>query len=188
MNEKLYWEGGCLLAPVPPAMVSCGSVEKPNIITIAWTGILNSKPPMTYISVRPERHSFDIIKESGEFVINLTPKSLLRACDWCGVKSGKDFDKFKEMNLTPIVGKNVSTPIIAEAPISLECKVKDIIPLGSHYMFIADIVGIQVDKSLVDEKGKLDIMKADLLSYAHGQYISLDETVGTFGYSVRKKA
>ena len=137
---KVFWKGSTLLAPVAPTMVSCGSEEKPNIITIAWTGIVNSNPPMTYISVRPSRYSYDIIKESGEFVINLTPSRLVRQADWCGVKSGRDVDKFKECHLTPGKANQVSAPLIEECPINLECKVKNITPLGSHDMFLAEIV------------------------------------------------
>ncbi len=186
MKEKQHWKGACLISPLPPAMVSCGTMEQGNIITIGWTGILNTIPPVTYISVRPERHSFDMIKEGGDFVINLTPQELVYACDWCGVKSGKNFDKFKEMSLTKAPSKDIKSPIIAQCPINIECKVRDIIPLGSHYMFMADIVGIQVDDDLLDEKGRLDIERANLIAYAHGTYFQLGKPIGTFGYSVKK--
>lgn len=185
--EKVFWEGSTMLSPVPPTMVSCGTMEQSNIITIAWTGIINSNPPMTYISVRPERHSYDIIKNSGEFVINLANENLAKACDWCGVKSGRDTDKFSEMKLTKIKATKINTPIIGEAPLSLECKVKDIIKLGSHDMFLAEIVGIDVDKNLIDENGKLCLKKANLLAYSHGTYFTLGKALGTFGFSVKKK-
>ncbi|MEF9983508.1 MAG: flavin reductase family protein [Oscillospiraceae bacterium] len=185
--EKVFWEGGTLVAPVPPTMVSCGTMEESNILTIAWTGIINSNPPMTYISVRPERYSFDIIKKAGEFVINLPCENVVTACDWCGVKSGRDVDKFKEMGLTKVKGEKVDAPIIAQCPLNIECKVKDIVELGSHHMFIAEIVGVDVDKSLIDAEGKLHLDKGNLLAYAHGTYYTLGKSLGTFGFSVRKK-
>ncbi len=188
---KLKWKGGALIAPVPPAMVSCmGADGKPNILTIAWTGILCTHPPKTYISVRPARHSYPLIKESGEFVINLTPKSLVRAADFCGMKTGKKVDKFKECKLTPAFDPNFpefSCPAIEEAPMSLYCKVTDIVPLGSHDMFIADIAGISVDESLMDANGKLCLDKASLCAYAHGEYFELGKKLGNFGFSVAKK-
>ncbi len=184
--NKLYWEPATMLSPLPPVMVSCGNMEKSNIITIAWTGIINSDPAMTYVSIRPERYSYDMVKESGEFVINLTTKDLVSACDWCGVKSGRNFDKFKETGLTPVKGKRVDAPIIEESPINIECKVKDIVHLGSHDMFVAEIVGINVDSSIVDENNKLCLDKAGLVSYAHGTYYSLGRSLGTFGFSTKK--
>ena len=183
---KVFWKGSTLLAPVAPTMVSCGSEEKPNIITIAWTGIVNSNPPMTYISVRPSRYSYDIIKESGEFVINLTPSRLVRQADWCGVKSGRDVDKFKECHLTPGKANQISAPLIEECPINLECKVKNITPLGSHDMFIAEVMAVNVDESLLDEKGTLHLSDADLIAYSHGRYYGLGDFIGKFGYSVQK--
>ena len=149
---KVFWKGSTLLAPVPPTMVSCGTMEKPNIITVAWTGIVNSQPPMTYISVRPSRYSYELIKQSGEFVINLTPASLVRQADWCGVKSGREVDKFEACKLTPLAANQVSAPLIAECPINLECRVRTVTPLGSHDMFLADIVGVNVDEQYLDEK------------------------------------
>lgn len=184
---KVFWKGSTLLAPVAPTMVSCGSEEKPNIITIAWTGIVNSNPPMTYISIRPSRYSYDIIKESGEFVINLTPSRLVRQADWCGVKSGRDVDKFKECHLTPGKANQVSAPLIEECPINLECKVKNITPLGSHDMFLAEIVGIDIDEQYLDEDGKLHMEQCGLASYMHGEYFAPGKKVGSFGYSVRKR-
>ena len=188
---KIKWKGGALIAPVPPAMISCmGSDGKPNIITVAWTGILSTHPPKTYISVRPSRHSYELIKESGEFVINLTSKELTRAADLCGMKTGKKIDKFKECHLTAEFDENFtefSCPSIAESPMSIYCKVDQIIPLGSHDMFIADIVGIGVDERLIDEKGKLCLDKAGLTAFAHGEYFELGKKIGAFGFSVAKK-
>lgn len=186
---KLKWKGGTLLAPVPAVMVSCGSLEKPNVLTIAWSGIINSNPPKTYISVRPERYSYNIIKETGKFVINLTTASLVRSADFCGVRSGRDVDKFKECGLTASPTLELEdTPMIEEAPISLECRVTDIIPLGTHDMFLADIVSVDVSPDLVNESGALRIEKADLAAYAHGQYFALGKKLGSFGFSVKKKA
>lgn len=185
--DKLIWTPGAMLAPLPPALVTCGSAESPNIITIGWTGILNSKPPKTYISVRPERFSYNLLKENPEFVINLPPVSLAREVDFCGVRSGKDFNKFEYCKLTPEAGSTVSVPSIAECPISIECKITDSVLLGSHEMFIADICAVKVSPEAVDENGKLDIKKCDLMAYAHGTYFSLGKQIGTFGFSVRKK-
>ncbi len=185
--EKLTWAPGAMLAPLPPALVTCGTGEKANIITIGWTGIINSKPPKTYISVRPERHSYSLLKEHGEFVINLPSVSLARAADLCGVKSGKDVDKFELCSLSREEGKTVSVPVISECPISIECKVTDSVLLGSHEMFVADITAVRVSPDVVDENGRMDIKKCDLLSYAHGAYFSLGKQIGTFGFSVRKK-
>ncbi len=185
--SKLVWKGGTLLAPVPAVMVSCGTMEKANIVTIAWTGIVNSDPPKTYISVRPSRHSYDMIKESGEFVINLTTAALARATDSCGVLTGAKVDKFDKFKLTKEKASAVSAPLIGEAPVSLECRVTDILPLGSHDMFLADIVAVDIDESLVDEDGKLHLEKAGLMAYSHGEYFALGRKLGKFGYSVRKK-
>lgn len=188
-NNKLKWKGGTLLAPLPAVMVSCGSMEKPNIITIGWTGILCSDPPKTYVSVRPERYSHALIKESGKFVINLTTEALIKATDYCGVRSGRDHDKFTECKLTAAPAHELSdTPVIAECPISLECRVTDVIPLGSHDMFMADIVAVDVAPELVDEKGALHLERAGLISYAHGDYFAQGKKLGDFGISVRKKS
>ena len=184
---KQHWKGSTLLAPAPTVMVSCGDMENSNIITIGWTGIINTLPPKTYISVRPSRHSYKIIKESGEFVINLTPTSLVRKADYCGIYTGAKVDKFKKCNFTKETAQNVSCPVIAECPISLECKVTDIIPLGTHDMFVADIVGVNVDESLLDKNGKLCIEKASLCAYAHGDYYELGKKLGKFGFSTDKK-
>lgn len=184
---KLQWKPGTLLAPAPPALVSCGTMEEHNVLTAAWTGIVNSEPPMTYVSIRPQRHSHSIIKENGEFVINLPTEAIVKATDLCGVKSGRDVDKFALAGLTAEPSNLVAAPGIAECPISLECKVREVTSLGSHDMFLADIVAVDVDPKYVDEKGALHMEKAGLLAYAHGAYFGLGEQLGTFGFSVRKK-
>lgn len=176
-----------MIAPLPPVMVSCGSFDESNIITIGWTGILNTIPPKTYISVRPSRHSHKIIKESGEFVINLTPSKLVRQCDLCGVKSGADIDKFELCQLTKQKASTVNAPMIAECPVSIECRVTDIISLGSHDMFMADIVACNVGNEYIDQKGKLYLDRAELLCYSHGEYFELGKKLGYLGFSVRKK-
>lgn len=184
---KIFWNGGTLLSPVPPALVTCGTIEKPNIITIGWTGIVNTKPPMTYISVRPERYSYNIIKDSGEFVINLTTSSLIKMADFCGVKSGAKVDKFKSCGLHRSAAIKVGAPVIDESPLSLECVVKQIIPLGSHDMFLAEIVGADIDERYIDSKGKLNLQQCGLAAYSHGEYFALGRKLGDFGFSVRKK-
>ena len=186
--KKIKWKGGTLLAPVPPVMVTSGDMEDSNIITIAWTGIINSEPPKTYISVRPSRHSYGIIKEKGEFVINLTPSRLVRTADFCGIYTGKNVDKFEKCKLTKEEANEVSAPVIAECPVALECKVTDIVSLGTHDMFIADIVAVDVDEELIDEKGKLHLERAGLTAYAHGDYFALGKKIGSFGFSVKKKS
>lgn len=186
--SKVFWKGSTLLAPVSPTMVSCGTMEKPNIITIAWTGIVNSNPPMTYISVRPSRYSYDLLKETGEFVINLTPSKLVRQADWCGVKSGREYDKFEECHLTPSMANQVSAPLIEECPINLECRVKSVTPLGSHDMFLSEIVGVDINEEYLDADGKLHMEQCGLASYMHGEYFAPGKKVGSFGYSVRKRA
>ena len=185
--KKEIWPGGALLAPVPPALVSCGSVEKPAVLTVGWTGIVNTRPPRTYVSIRPERNSYPMIKESGEFVINLPPARLARAVDLCGCRSGRQVDKFSLAHLTATPASAVSAPLIAECPVSLECRVFQSILLGSHEMFLADILAVQVDAALLDDAGRLCLERADLLAYAHGGYFRLGEQLGSFGYSVRKK-
>ena len=184
--SNIVGKGGALAAPLPPCMVTCSDGERDNIITIAWTGIVNTIPPKTYISVRPKRHSYNIIKESGEFVINLTPSHLVRTADFCGIYTGAKVDKFKKCGLTPSQSASVSCVSIAECPMSLECKVTDIIPLGSHDMFLADIVSVSVDESLIDEKGALHLDRANLAAFAHGEYFELGKKLGTFGFSVKK--
>ena len=184
--EKVSWRGGALVAPVPAVMVSLGDMEKSNIITVAWCGITNTVPPKTYISVRPERHSYKILKEKREFVINLTPSSLTKKADFCGMYTGKKVDKFKECGFTKEKSSKIDAPMIGECPISIECKVTDIIPLGSHDMFLADIVAVNVEKSLL-EGDKLCINRAHLCAFAHGEYYKLGERIGKFGFSVKKK-
>lgn len=185
---KITWKGGTFVYPLPAVMVSCGDMKNSNIITVAWTGIINTNPAMCYISVRPERFSHELIKKNGEFVINLTTKELARATDWCGVKSGRDFDKFKEMGLTKEKATIVKSPMIAESPISVECMVDKIVPLGSHDMITAKIVAINVSDKFVNEKGAFDISKCDLMAYANGGYYPLGKKIGQFGFSVMKKS
>ncbi len=184
---KQLWKPGNMLYPLPVVMVSVADKEgKNNIITIAWAGTICSNPPMVSISVRPERYSYDIIKETGEFVINLTTKDLTYATDYCGVKSGRDVDKFKEMGLTALPGKEVKAPLIGESPVNIECKVTQVIPLGSHDMFLAEVVAVHVDEKYMDEKGKFHLDKAEPIAYSHGDYLATGELLGTFGYSVKK--
>ncbi len=184
---KKSFKPGALLSPVPAVMVSLGEGEEQNIITIAWTGIINSDPPITYISVRKSRYSHDIIEKTGEFVINLTTEKLAFATDYCGVKSGRDVNKFEEMNLTPAQCDEVKCPMIKEAPINLECRVLEMKEYPTHHMFIAEIVAVHVDEEIVDEKGKIDYAKAKLISYVHGEYFGLRKTpLGSFGYSIMK--
>ena len=183
---KEHWKGSVITSPLPPTLVSCAYGGKMNVLTVAWTGILCTRPPMTYISVRPERYSYELIKQSGEFVINLPTKEIVRAVDLCGVRTGAKVDKFAEYGLHAEEAADVSAPLIAECPVSIECKVKEIVPLGSHDMFIADIVGIDAAKELLDESGKLCLEKAGLIAYAHGGYFELGKQLGSFGYSVKK--
>jgi len=185
--SKIIWKPGTFLYPIPAVMVSCGTMEQSNIITIAWTGIINTNPAMVYISVRPSRYSYNLIKEQGEFVINLTNKDLVYATDWCGVQSGSKYDKFKEMNLTKEKGKFVKCPLIKESPVSVECKVKEIKELGSHHMIIAEVLSIDADEKYIDENGAFDINKCDLIAYSNGKYYSLGKKLGKFGFSVQKK-
>ena len=185
--SKVKFRGGTLLAPVPPVMVSCGDMEKPNILTVAWTGLTNTVPAKTYISVRPSRHSHGIIKEKGEFVLNLTPAAMARTADYCGIYTGAKVDKFKKCNLTPVEAEEVSAPMIGECPVSLCCRVTNVIPMGSHDMFLADILAVYVNEELLDPGGKLHLEKADLCAYAHGDYYSLGRIVGHFGFSAAKK-
>ena len=184
---KVTWRGGALIAPLPPTMVSCGDMENSNIITIGWTGILNTIPPKTYISVRPTRHSHAMIKEGGEFVINLTPGSLVKAADYCGIYTGKKVDKFEKCKLTKAPATQVACPIIEECPINIECRVTEVISLGSHDMFMADIVAVNVDEEIVDKDGKMHLDKAGLTAYAHGEYFELGKKIGYFGFSAAKK-
>lgn len=185
--QKIKFRGGTLLGPLPPVMVSCGDAESSNILTVAWTGILNTIPPKTYISVRPSRFSYGILKEKGEFVLNLTPTGLVRAADFCGTYTGAKVDKFAKCCLTRQFVEEVAVPLIAECPVSLCCRVTDTVPLGSHEMFMADIVAVYADERLLDSKGKLHLEKADLCAYAHGEYFALGKKIGTFGFSATKK-
>lgn len=184
---KTSWKAGTMLYPLPPVMVSCGTMEKPNVFTVAWTGIINSEPAMTYISVRPSRYSYDLIKQSGEFVINLTTAGMLKAADFCGVKSGRDTDKFDQTGLTPAPCGKVRAPMIAESPVSLECRVTEIKPLGSHDMFLAEIAAVNVDDKLLDADGLFRLEKSGLVAFCHGGYYALGDKIGTFGFSVAKK-
>ncbi len=185
--SKVMWKPGTFLYPIPAVLVSCGTMEKSNVITVAWTGILNTNPAMVYISVRPTRYSYDIIKKQGEFVINLTTEKLAYVTDWCGVKSGKDHDKFKEMHITKEKANFVKCPLIKESPVSVECKVKEIRELGSHHMFIAEVLAIDADEQYINEKGAFDISKCNLISYSNGGYYAMGKKIGKFGFSVEKK-
>lgn len=186
--SRINLRPGALLAPLPCALVSCGSIEKPNIITIGWTGIISTIPPRTYISVRPKRYSHSIIEATGEFVINLCPSSLARAADYCGTYTGAKVNKFEKCGITAIESEAVSCPSIAECPVSLECRVSQVLQMGSHDMFIADIVSVSADEALLDKNGKLHFERADLVAYSHGEYFTLGKKLGSFGFSaVRKK-
>ena len=178
---------GALLAPVPVVLISCGTVEKPNVFTVAWAGTVCTHPPMISISVRPGRFSYPLIKESGEFVLNLPSASMARAVDLCGVKSGREVDKFALCGLTAVPAAGVSAPAVEECPVRFSCKVKSVTPLGTHDLFLAEIVSIEADEALFEENGRLALEKADLLAYSHGEYYTLGKKVGSFGFSVRKK-
>ncbi len=188
-EKKQLWKPGNMLYPVPAVMVSCADMEgKPNIITVAWVGTVCSDPAMVSISLRPNRYSYDLIKETGEFVINLTSQDLARATDWCGVKSGRDVDKFKTMGLTPGKAEKLDlAPIIEESPVNIECKVKQILELGSHHMFVAEVMAVQVSERHMNETGKFELNELGLVAYSHGEYFSLGEKLGKFGYSVKKR-
>ena len=185
---KEIWKPGNMLYPIPAVMVSCGREgEKPNIITVAWAGNVCSSPAMLSISVRKERYSYDILKETGEFVVNLTNRDLMRATDWCGVRSGRDYDKFKEMGLTPQKSQMISAPGILESPVNIECRTRQILELGSHDMFVAEVLCVTVDTKYMDDKKRFDLRAADLIAYSHGEYFTLGEKIGKFGISVAKK-
>lgn len=187
--SKLIWKPGTMIYPLPAVMVSCGSEpEEYNIITISWTGTICSNPAMCYISVRPERHSYEIIKKNGDFVINLTTKSLAFATDWCGVKSGKKHKKFEEMGLTPVPASIVKAPMISESPVNIECVVKEIKELGSHHMFISEVVAVNADEHYVDKaSGLFRLHDAVPMCYSHGKYYETGQLIGKFGFSVEKK-
>lgn len=185
--SKAIWKPGTLVYPAPAVMVSCGdSEENYNIITIAWAGNINSDPAMTYISIRPERYSYNIIKSTGEFVINLTTQKLVRATDYCGVCSGKNVNKFKEMNLTASKSSKLKAPIIEESPVNIECCVKQIVPLGSHDMFISTVVVVDVDEKYIDKNGKFWLENSNPICYCHGQYYGITKSLGHFGFSIKK--
>lgn len=185
---KVSWKPGTMIYPLPAVIVSCGTMELSNLITVAWTGTLCTNPPMCYISVRPERHSYPIIKERMEFTINLTTAAMARATDWAGVRSGADYDKWAETGLTPEPGVKVSCPSVKESPLSIECRVKEIVHLGSHDMFVADVVNVLADESIIDPStGAFDLASAGLLNYSHGHYFRQGDEIGRFGWTVKKK-
>lgn len=186
---KKVWRPGTLIYPLPAVLVGCGDApDNYNLITVAWVGTVCSDPAMCYISVRPERHSYGLIKRSMEFTLNMTSVAMSRATDWCGVRSGREYDKFAETGLTPCRGTLVSAPYVSESPLSIECRVREIIPLGSHDMFISDVLAVLADEKFIDGRtGAFDMEKADLLAYAHGNYYGLGEHIGKFGWSVQKK-
>ncbi|MDY2819102.1 MAG: flavin reductase family protein [Hominisplanchenecus sp.] len=184
---KQTWKAGNMVYPLPAVMVSCGREgERPNIITVAWTGTICTNPPMLYISVRPQRYSYDILCETGEFVVNLTTKKLAQATDYCGVRSGRDVDKFKETGLTAVPALHVKAPMIAESPVNIECRVTEKKELGSHHMFLAEVLAVHVDERYLDEKGRFRLNESGLMAYSHGEYLGLGKEIGTFGYSVKK--
>ena len=184
---KQNWKPGTVLYPLPAVLVSCGATpEEYNMLTVAWTGTVCTTPPMCYISVRPERHSYAVIRRTGEFVINLTTRSMARATDWCGVRSGRDFDKFRETGLTPVPAERVAAPLIAEAPVSIECR--QVLPLGTHDMFLAEVVNVQADEAYIDPAtGRFCLERAEPIVYSHGEYFALGDALGRFGWSVRRK-
>ena len=185
--SKISFKAGNMLYPLPVVMVSVADKEgKPNILTVAWAGTVCTNPPMVSISVRPERYSYHMLKETGEFVINLTTRDLAKATDYCGVRSGRDVDKWKEMNLTPVPSLEVKVPSIAESPVNIECRVHHVEKLGSHHMFVAEVVAVQVDDAYMDDKKSFHLSQAKPIVYSHGEYYLLGEKLGTFGYSVRK--
>ena len=187
---KQNWKPGNMLYPLPAVMVSVAGKEKDdpaNIITVAWAGTVCTNPAMLSISVRPERYSYELIKQHGEFVVNLTTKALVKACDFCGVRSGRDVDKFKECGLTPVALPHCSAPAIDESPVNIGCKVREVLPLGSHHMFLCDITGVTVDEAYMNETGKFELNESQLVTYSHGEYFLLGEKLGSFGYSVKKK-
>lgn len=186
---KQYWKPGNMLYPLPAVMVSCQRPEeKPNIITVAWSGTINTNLPMLYISVRKSRYSYDIIRETGEFVVNLVTKKLVFAADYCGVRSGRDVDKFGQMKLTPLPSQTIKAPGILQSPVNIECKVKEILSLGSHDMFLSEVTSVTVDDKYIDKNGKFHLNRSGLAVYSHGEYFELGERLGKFGYSVEKPA
>lgn len=186
---KQIWKPGTVLYPLPAVLVSCGATpDEYNLLTVAWTGTVCTNPPMCSVSIRPERHSYGIIRRTGAFVINLTTRSLARATDWCGVRSGRDHDKFREMGLTAVASERVPAPLVAESPVNIECRVRQILPLGSHDLFLAEVVGVQVDEAYIDPStGRFCLERAEPIVYSHGEYFALGDALGHFGWSVRKK-
>lgn len=185
--SKAIWKGSVLLGPVPPVLVTCGNMEEANVLTVAWTGIVCTHPAMTYISVRPQRHSYGIIERTGEYVINLTTTKMARIADYCGMKTGARTDKIKKLGLELMPGTQVQAPVLECAPVSLECRVTQALPLGTHTMFLSEIVAVQADERYLDSKGKLNLQQAGLLAYAHGEYFALGRKCGDFGFSVKKR-
>lgn len=183
---KQLWKAGNMLYPLPVVLVSVADGETQNILTVAWAGTVCTNPPMVSISVRPERYSYEMIKKSGEFVLNLTTKELVYAADYCGVKSGRDVDKFRELKLTALPAEQVKAPLIEQSPVNIECRVVQIQNLGSHDLFLAEVLAVHADEKYLDEKGRFDLAKADPVVYSHGTYYNLKKPLGTFGYSVRK--
>lgn len=186
--SRVVMKPGCMMAPIPAALISCADKEgNTNLITAAWTGIINSEPAMTYVSIRPERFSHHMISESGEFVINLTTKEMARGTDLCGVKSGRDTDKWGLSGFSKEEAAMVKCPLVKESPVCIECRVAEVRSLGSHDMFIAEILAVDADEKYFDESGRFDLNKAGLMAYVHGSYVELGKVIGTFGFSVRKK-
>lgn len=184
---KQHWKGSVLLAPLPPTLVTCGTMEQANVLTVAWTGIIATHPPMTYVSVRPSRYSHDIILEQGEFVINLPTSAMMQQVDFCGVRSGKDMDKFQQCHLTKEPAVTVQAPLIAECPVNLECHVVSHRTVGTHTVFEAEITQVNVDEKYLDSKGKLNLQQCGLMAYSHGEYFALGRKLGNFGDSVKRK-
>lgn len=184
--SKQKWKAGNMIYPLPAAMVSCGDEEQPNIVTVAWTGTICTNPAMTYISLRKSRYSYELIEKTGYFAINLTTKALTRATDFCGVRSGRNVDKFKEMKLTPVYDEETGCPMIEESPVSVVCRVVEIKELGSHDMFLAEVVSVNIDEKYLDESGKFHLNASNLIAYSHGGYFALGQQLGSFGYSVKK--
>ena len=188
-SRKQEWKPGNMVYPVPAVLVTAADkAGRDNIITVAWTGTVCTNPPMVYISVRPQRYSYHMIEETGEFAINLTTRELAFATDYCGVKSGRDVDKFQEMHLTPAPAEHLAAPLIGESPVNIECRVTEVIELGSHHMFLAEVLSVHVDSSYMDEKGKFGLNRTGLMAYSHGEYLELGKKIGTFGYSVKKNS
>lgn len=186
--SKINFKPGNMLYPLPAVMVTCGDIRREsNIVTVAWTGTLCTNPPMVYIALRPERHSYKLIRDSGEFVINLTTRQLVQATDYCGVRSGRDHNKWKDCHLTPEPADTVKCPLIKESPVNIECRVQQILTPGSHHVFIADVTAVHVEERYLDEKNSLHLDRAGLIAYSHGNYFDLGKALGSFGYSVRKK-